>query len=139
MHSELAKNEDAPRRRVLLFAAAVVLSLLQPVAIAGKLECLLDCNLGGALPSIEWKPTGCVRPPPPLLLGGSSVDEYNAAVSAYNSWLSEVETYLACVRNEAQTDMVGVPAIIAEGVKKEQGEMSNEVDQQRANIQLMRP
>ncbi len=120
-------------------AALVLFAFISQYSVAGKFECLIDCDLDGIALSVDWKPNGCYKPSPPLILYVSNARDYNEAVDTFNRWISEVDSYLVCVRNEARRDIEKVPEIILEGVKKAQRDMASEVSSQRTSLQLMRP
>ena len=125
--------------RACLTVVVATFVLLSKSLSAGELECTIYCRLDGLTSNITWKATGCIKPSPPMMFYGRSVREYNQSVDEFNRWLTAVDAYLLCVRNEAADDMRKMPTVFAEGVDKARQEMSDEVRRQRTNLELMRP
>jgi hypothetical protein len=125
------------RLKMALLAALVWLS---PGTVAGELECRgIGCDLGRVVPNVEWKPSSsCFKPSAPFFFA-SNTQEYNLAVQTFNQWIDEIDLYMSCVRNEAASDLKKMPEIFAEGIKKVQREVSDEVSRTRTNLRLMRP
>lgn len=124
--------------RACLTVVTVTFVLLAKSLSAGELECTIYCRLDG-LTSITWKSTDCIKPSPPMMFYGRSVREYNQSVNEFNYWLTQVDSYLLCVRSEAADDMRKMPSVFTEGVEKARREISDEVRRQRSNLELMRP
>ena len=129
-------------RSSVLRTWVVALACSPCISLSGELECgiLNNCRIDGIVSSVKWKPSGsCSRPFAPPLYFGSSAREYNDAVDSFNRWLSGVDLYLSCVRNEATADMRKMPEIIVDGVKQVEEEMSRELARARSKLQMMRP
>lgn len=129
-------------RSSILQLCLVALASWSSISLSGEFDCgiLNNCRIDGIIPSVKWKPTGsCSKPFPPSLYYGSSVREYNNAVDSFNRWVSEVQSYVSCIRTEAESDLKKIPDIIRDGAKQAQQEMSNEVARARLEIEMMRP
>lgn len=122
-----------------LFLCAVLLHFAT-LSIAGELTCGFGgCRLDAVISDVKWKPTNCEKPPPPYTFFGTTAREYNLAVDSFNRWISIIDLYIKCVRSEADTDSRKVPAIISDGLKNAEQEVSDEVQHERLKLQMMRP
>ncbi|MDO9107171.1 MAG: hypothetical protein Q7U57_19690 [Methylovulum sp.] len=59
----------------------------------------------GTLSNGQWSSTGCGDiPEQPVLDTSGTLDQYNQSVNKVNEWQQLVQTYMACVVIEANTD-----------------------------------
>ena len=129
-------------KSIVLRLWVVAFACLPSITLSGEFECgiLSNCSLDGILPTVKWKPSrSCYKPITPMPYFGSGVREYNDAVDSFNRWVSEVNTYRNCVRNEAAADMKKVPDIIIDGANQVNQEMSAEISRIRSNLEMSRP
>jgi hypothetical protein len=65
------------------------------------------------------------------------VASYNQAVNEFNNYLDRVDRYLACVVQEASTDIQqNVPRIIKQGVKDVKGETQQKVRALKSQLEM---
>lgn len=87
-------------QRILLIGAAAI-AILAPQVQAGS----LTANDGQA----NWKSTQCVVPVRPASLKDSDAEynanELNEKIVQYNQYTAQVQAYMECVRQEAQSDV----------------------------------
>lgn len=117
-------------RRIL--TVAFYLLAIEPLA-AGQLS-LFDIELYN-----DWTPSSCFKPDAPYFSYVSDADDFNHAVSEFNSFLAEARAYISCVENEGDSDLQTFQSIVSDGVDSAQNEMSDEVDSARSQLESSRP
>ena len=85
---------------------------------------------------MDWEPD-CSKPYVPSFYI-SSVEDYNDAVYEFNNYVSEVESYLSCVADEAESDTGAAARAIQNGAEKARSEVISELDSVRSNLQSER-
>ena len=117
-------------RRIL---AVVSFFLVTEPLSAGQLS-LFDIELYN-----DWSPSSCYKPDAPYFGYISDADDFNRAVSDFNSFLAEARTYISCVANEGNSDLQTFQSIVSDGVDSAQNEISDEVDSARSQLESSRP
>ncbi len=90
---------------------------------------------------IRWK-SRCTKPFHSSIYFSTvnrSVDSYNRDVRNFNTYLNEVDTYRACVRNEAESDARVVAEIFGDAADKLLAEADIELNRQRMTLQSLLP
>lgn len=73
----------------------------------------------------EWH-SDCYKPSPPSFFV-SDIDSYNMAVDDFNRYVSEVKSYLECIRSEGDSDSEMLLKAVHDGVTNEENEIIDEV------------
>jgi hypothetical protein len=87
-------------------------------------------------PYMDWEPD-CYKPTPPSFYV-SDIDSFNWAVQEYNSYLSEVETYIACIQSEAEADISASSQAISNGYDEKRSQILNELDSANSDLEMQR-
>lgn len=85
---------------------------------------------------MDWEPD-CYKPSVPSFYA-SDVDSYNMAVHEFNSYLSEVETYLGCIRTEGEADLRLLSRAIENGIEEKRSEIIGELESAKSDLSYQR-
>ena len=114
----------------------VCFAMLPSFAFAGEISTGIgSCEVGGGIFGCEWKPSHCYKPMAPSI---TVYDKYSAkmAISEYNSYLSEVDRYNACMVGEAKSDIKKMADDIASSAKKRSAEIDTEVASVKSQLEM---
>jgi len=108
--------------------------------VAGELDCdTRNCDFSTSVfDGPKWKPKTCSEPPKPSFII-LDVENYNKAVREFNSYLSDVQSYIACITEEGNTDIKTFVGMVQNGVNDTSSEMRRKVDNVRVNLEMKRP
>lgn len=92
-----------------------------------------SCDIGGALRGCEWKPGYCHKPSAPSFY---IYDKYSVdiAISQYRAYLSDVDSYNACIANEASKDIDKIADDIVKSAKKQLSDVADDVATVKRNL-----
>ena len=85
---------------------------------------------------MDWEPD-CYKPSPPAYYV-SDIESYNWAVSEFNSYLFEVESYISCIQREAEEDIKILSQVISNGIEENRSEILIELDSARSELEFQR-
>ena len=83
---------------------------------------------------LEWIPD-CSKPYAPSF-DVSDVDSYNCAVSEFNAYLLEVESYINCVKREANSDAQGLLKSVKKRAEEAIVEISSELNSVKSDLKM---
>jgi hypothetical protein len=126
----------------VLFVGMVPLALVTLVhsaAMAGKIEgSFSSCDLSSPFSRCEWTPAGCRKPSPPYFFP-TDAESYNSAVAEYNSYLDDVNRYLACIIADAKNDIANeFPEVVKRGFDQLSGDTQRDVDRAKDDLDAAR-
>jgi hypothetical protein len=118
-----------------------IVMVREPMIFSFVLSLLALSASAGALKDGIWLPSNCgIRPIPPVI-DTTSLDNYNASVTAVNEWQKTVKDFDTCLVKEANTDA----ALVSDTAKSEQAtlkqiaeEIKNKLEVGRQELQQSR-
>lgn len=81
----------------------------------------------------SWTSTDCMRPTAPPV-DTSETAALNVAIQRVNDYISQVEAYAACLKQEAEADMTAVSNIIRDETVRLQNEAIREAEELRGRV-----
>ncbi|MEZ6852117.1 hypothetical protein [Halodesulfovibrio aestuarii] len=87
-------------------------------------------------PYMDWT-SDCSKPYEPSFII-SDVSSYNYAVDEFNSYVSEVENYIQCIKSEAQSDSKTIIQAIENAAKSEIDEAINAVESAQSSLEMQK-
>ena len=85
---------------------------------------------------MDWEPD-CYKPSSPSFFV-SDIDSFNWAVNEYNSYLSEVENYINCIKGEAEADIKTLSRAVSSGFDEKRSQILSELDSAKSDLDMQR-
>jgi len=85
----------------------------------------------GSVSMSTWEPSDCYKPSEPSFIVFDR-DGYNMAVMQFNSYLSEVKSYISCVSSEGNSDYRLLKSIIENGIQEASSNIQSELSSVRS-------
>lgn len=85
---------------------------------------------------VDWAP-GCSKPSEPSFYI-SDRDSFNVAVDEFNAYIWEAESYIECIKREAESDAQNLHNAVESGAREAISNISSEVDAVRSSLERQR-
>lgn len=129
------------RTRSLLLASTALLALFAAPTAGRSGEISSpggSCEPSGtASRACTWKPSKCKKPDGPMLYVASTA-EFNRAAEALNKFAGELNAYMKCIAEEAQSDVNASVALIKAGMDKTQADAMAEFNRNKSQLEAAR-
>ncbi len=85
---------------------------------------------------MDWEPD-CYKPSPPTFFV-SDIHSYNMAVDEYNSFVSELQTYLSCIQSEGESDLKTLAVSISNSIDEKRSEAMSELQSAKSDLSMQK-
>lgn len=121
-------------KRVLVYLVVIWIASVT-LGWAGEIGAGIgSCEIGGIF-GCEWRPRGCVKPMEPTFIVVDRASAQNA-ISQYNMYVTELDSYNDCIVSEAKRDIDRIADDIAKSAVKKTSESKKSAEYVKTRLNM---